>query len=321
MTDERMAQYKAELTADLIGDYLFSDPDFVSNLSTEQPSIFKKIYDEIKYMVKVATAGSKEEKQLLEVKRAFDKAYKESEKKNTENVRFDLVGKDENGIEIYETSEETKKLSYADRKVKLLDIMKNEYAGRTAKFEKDNQTYYALYDKAGIKKGVYGDKKSSPKGTKAKINIGADGNYIELAENAIYTGTSQEQGKSNKFHKDAKTWDYYVKTIKSDGKYYDVLINVKDTGNEQYVYDITLNEADSLPNQLRSYTGSSSASNNIISEDAENTTPTYSISEDSQGRKLSNEQLEYFKDSQVRDENGALKPVYHGTDVEFTKFE
>lgn len=223
-------------------------------------------------MVKVSTAGSKEEKQLLEVKRAFDKAYKDNSQKNTENVQFDLVGKDENGIEIYETSEETKKLSYADRKVKLLDIMKNKYAGRTAKFEKDNQTYYALYDKAGIKKGVYGDKKSSPKGTKAKINIGAHGNYIELAENAIYTGTSQEQGKSNKVHKDAKTWDYYVKTIKSDGKYYDVLINVKDTGNEQYVYDITLNKADSLPNQLRSYTGSSSASNNIISEDAENTT-------------------------------------------------
>jgi len=117
-------------------------------------------------------------------------------------------------------------------------------------------------DRAGVYKGIHGDKKSSPKGYKAKINIGADGNYIELAENALYTKTSEEQGKNSKFHSNAKTWDYYVKTIQSDGNYFDVLINVKDTGNEKYVYDITLNEADSLPDQLRSYTGSSPASNN-----------------------------------------------------------
>ncbi len=62
-----------------------------------------------------------------------------------------------------------------------------------------------------------------------------------------------------------------MKTIKSDGKYFDVLINVKDTGNEQYIYDITLNEADSLPDQLRSYTGSSAASNSSISENEKKT--------------------------------------------------
>lgn len=86
MSEERMQQYKAELTADLVGDYLFSDPDFINNLSVEQPNIFKKIYDEIKYMVKVATAGSKEEKQLLEVKKAFDKAYKENGSKKAQET-------------------------------------------------------------------------------------------------------------------------------------------------------------------------------------------------------------------------------------------
>lgn len=35
-------------------------------------------------------------------------------------------------------------------------------------------------------------------------------------------------------------WDYYGKTIISDGKQYDVLINIRDTGEKQYVYDITL---------------------------------------------------------------------------------
>ena len=99
-----------------------------------------------------------------------------------------------------------------------------------------------MYDKSGVKKGIHGDNKSDKKGYKAKINIGADGNYIELAENSLYKGSSVEQGKDNKFHKNAQSWDYYVKTIKSDGNYFDVLINVKDTGNEHYVYDITLKD-------------------------------------------------------------------------------
>ncbi len=72
------ADVTAELTADLVGDYLFTDSDFISKLSVEHRNVFQKIYDEIKYLFKIATAGSKEARQLEKVKRAFDKAYKES---------------------------------------------------------------------------------------------------------------------------------------------------------------------------------------------------------------------------------------------------
>lgn len=44
------------------------------------------------------------------------------------------------------------------------------------------------------------------------------------------------------------------------------------------------------------------------------------IQTDNQGRKLSKQQQEYFKNSKVRDENGNLKTVYHGTDTKFTVF-
>ena len=47
----------------------------------------------------------------------------------------------------------------------------------------------------------------------------------------------------------------------------------------------------------------------------------YSISEDSQGRELSPEQVEFFRDSKVRDEDGNLMVVYHGTDAAFTVFD
>ena len=69
-----------ELTADLVGDYLFSDSDFINSLSTEQPNLFKKIYNEIKYLCKVATAGGKEARELEKVKKAFDNAWKEGGK-------------------------------------------------------------------------------------------------------------------------------------------------------------------------------------------------------------------------------------------------
>lgn len=71
---------KEELTADMVGEYLFTDAEFVNRLSTEKPNLFKRIYDEIKYLCKVATAGSKEARELEKVKKAFEKAYRESAK-------------------------------------------------------------------------------------------------------------------------------------------------------------------------------------------------------------------------------------------------
>ena len=70
------ADIDAELTADLVGDYLFTDADFINNLSTNNRNLFQKLYDEIKYMYKIATAGSKEAKELERVKKAFEDAYR-----------------------------------------------------------------------------------------------------------------------------------------------------------------------------------------------------------------------------------------------------
>ena len=42
---------------------------------------------------------------------------------------------------------------------------------------------------------------------------------------------------------------------------------------------------------------------------------------DREGAKLSKRQEEYFKDSKIRDEDGNLIPVYHGTEADFTVFD
>ena len=68
------ADIDEELTCDLIGDYLFTDKDFINKL-TGNISTFKKIYEEIKYFCKVATG--KELTEIEKVKAEFDKVWKE----------------------------------------------------------------------------------------------------------------------------------------------------------------------------------------------------------------------------------------------------
>lgn len=77
------AKIEQELVADLVGDYLFSDPDFIRNLSTEHRNVFDKLFAEVKYLCKVATAGSKEGRQLEKVKKAFEEAYRTETKNPT----------------------------------------------------------------------------------------------------------------------------------------------------------------------------------------------------------------------------------------------
>ncbi|WP_369677788.1 ADP-ribosyltransferase-containing protein, partial [Klebsiella pneumoniae] len=47
----------------------------------------------------------------------------------------------------------------------------------------------------------------------------------------------------------------------------------------------------------------------------------FSLDIDSDGNKLTQQQAEYFKKSKVRDENGNLLKVYHGTTENFTVFD
>ena len=56
--------------------------------------------------------------------------------------------------------------------------------------------------------------------------------------------------------------------------------------------------------------------------ESENNSGSFNLShQDNQGRKLTKQQQEYFKNSKVRDENGNLKEVYHGTPYDFNIFK
>lgn len=81
-----------ELTADLVGDYIFTSQDYINNLAQNR-NLFQKIFDEIKYMLKQVTSGSQEERQLRKAMKMFEKAYRDSGIKNAvkEGNQFSLA--------------------------------------------------------------------------------------------------------------------------------------------------------------------------------------------------------------------------------------
>ena len=156
------------------------------------------------------------------------------------DIRWSLVGTNKDGIEVYETSDDIKNLTNKERMKRFEEIMKNDYRGRTAKFIRNGHAYYATFEDTDINKNIYGDRQSSAGGWKAKIRAGADGDIFELVENAEYDRSSAEQGKSNSAHKGINFWDYYVKTVQIDNEVYDLLANVRRSGDDSYVYNIRL---------------------------------------------------------------------------------
>lgn len=157
-------------------------------------------------------------------------------------VTFSMVGKNKNGIEVYETSDAVKKLSYNERKALFLEVMKNQYRGRTARFVRNGHTYYALFSDGDMRKNIYGDKRSDTRGWKAKITAGADGDIFNLVENAAYNGSMAESGKNNSAHRSVHHWDYFIKTVQIDGRLYDLTANVRKTDSGEFVYFLQFNE-------------------------------------------------------------------------------
>lgn len=74
------ADIDSELTAELVGDYLFTDQEFINRLANDNRNLFQKIWDEVKYMWKQAHPSSPEAQKLEKLKRAFEEAYKASDK-------------------------------------------------------------------------------------------------------------------------------------------------------------------------------------------------------------------------------------------------
>jgi hypothetical protein len=343
------ADIHAELTADLVGDYLFTDPDFIHNLSTKHRNVFQKIYDEVKYLLKVATAGSKEARQLEKVKRAFEKAYREGE----------------NARESEEISDSKTKYSIREEAPP-----KNTGVAYKVFFVKDGKLYPPMVANPGgadTPMGVWlnadmGTAAPPSKTGRAQVKAGGKGtqggggslafrpgwHLGDLPRASQFDRVNPETGIKELFPENfvwaeveyAKDVDYQEEAMSygytDNGKFRHAYAGLPRLPENGYYRYRTNPKPDTVPWVI---TGAmkvnrllSDAEVNAILEKngvppvhrqggdvgldkfgfKEDGTVKYSLS-DSDGRQLSPEQQEFFKDSVVRDENGNLKVMYHGS--------
>ena len=85
--------------------------------------------------------------------------------------------------------------------------------------------------------------------------------------------------------------------------------------NLMYVHDKKVGLKGESGKEYMLYTGHDNYANLEYKKADAPSEKSYSINTDNQGRELSKQQQEFFKDSKVRDENGKLLEVYHGTEA------
>jgi len=240
-----------ELAADLVGDYLFQDADFVRHLSVEHRNVFQKIFDEIKYLCKIATAGSSEARQLERVKKTFEDAYRANSKASgdTKYSIGEIVGNNNTsyGTGVYLDSTLLDTLSETERKEMVREYIK-ELGGQE----------FTAYDKNGnpvnIKIAEPGAKFKNQKGKKVSANKDLTSKHIgneakqeaitlinELVETSEFLGTEPARyGHGWLDNNGQNAWEYWTTHIvDKNNTIWKATLNVANSANgEKILYDI-----------------------------------------------------------------------------------
>ena len=215
-----------EVAADISGDLLGSRDmlEYIGARNTEAATGIKGFLNRILKKLKGKPSAQEAYNRLSESQKALlDGMEGKSETGVKGPEAFSLIDVSPDGMEIYETSLSTQQLSESQKKKQYLDLIKNQYRGRTARLERNGHFVYVRPDMSSLSKPVYGDFRSSASGKKALRNSLADGDVFDLLENSKYSHSMGDE----KAHKNTDYFDYYVKTVQIDGKVYDVLADVK----------------------------------------------------------------------------------------------
>ena len=327
------ADVNAELTADLVGDYLFTDSDFINNLSTKHRNIFEKIYDEIKYLCKVTTAGSQEARELERVKKAFEDAYR-ADSKTESNTKYSIgeIIDDSNnsyGIGVHLDSTLLDNLTPDERKVMVKERIK-ELGGEV----------FTAYDNNGNAVAITIAKPSASfkneNGKRRLVNNDLTTKYIgnEVKQEAVVLideliTTSKFQGTDPAKHTHGwldnngqNEWDVWTTYIQDkNNTIWEATLHIANTANgEKIIYDV-------VPTKKVGQSGNSDTSllNNKVTQDGANVKGQFSLSEIPLDQRLSGDALLDAEDLIAEIESVAeVSPngyvtVYHRTTEENAK--
>lgn len=99
-----------------------------------------------------------------------------------------------------------------------------------------DRTITAKFDKYSAQKNIYTRGTSTHEGYLFKLdNVHNLPSYIESSK---YAYTKQETGKMSRQHQGVKEWHYFINKIQTSEGVFDITVNVRDKGNNQFIYEV-----------------------------------------------------------------------------------
>lgn len=364
---------KAELMADYVGEF-FTDYDFVSNLSTKNPTLFTKVRDFFQKLYYKAT-NQKEKLFIKQINDNINKVYREYAKtqpkqegtkyllsnaktakinekqQNRINKALELKSQNETDEEIWKKTGvifDNNEIKYhvEDFTSKIDDI--NYFKNNLNKEMKLSDVFEGKIFESYPQLKDYDFEMSNFENDAIKENLSQD----EINEYKKIKASAYDNGIiANDIIKDIKELE---SVISHEAQHLIQQLNGEDVDSSKVYREQGKEAYRKLPTELEAEVNR--VLNNMTSEQKKNINPQsikdeilkyykennynaidvdkvinrlvnkhgiqYSLSnKDNQGRELTKEQQEYFKDSKVRDDKGRLLEVYHGSPNEFTVFD
>ena len=308
------ADINNELTADIIGDYLFTDENFINNLSTKKPTLFTKIKNLIDDLV-VRFKGTKEERQLRELQRKFEKVYRQNSTnidskysitEKNDGSKYVNIDTDQNifdGIEVKDYNKVAK--------MYITDYL----MGNTRLTENDE----AVIDSTGRNKYTNPGKHQKYFSEKMKLTPELQ-NVMEIAQKVDESPKIKENATYDNY-------EYYKFNFKLNNQMFEGLLNIGiDKDNNKHFYEV--NKIKKVEGISSVSTNSPSTNNNNVPQNVQNVNGTYnnmSLAEqlEQQGTKILEEaenkrqaMIENFKE--YLEENSITKPTQQDIDDSIT---
>ena len=317
------ANPEAELVADLVGDFLFTDSKYIQRLSTENRNLFQRLWDEVKYLCKIATAGSQEARELARVQKAFEDAYRGQKNTADGGVKHSIER-----TKAMSWSEQIDGALYNGNNIRRNDTLIVGQAQDTAVASDIDNKPLAIPQRVLTKASSGKDiSHSIKKGKLAKLDEGIKNAPIAIVNpdrNAVVYVTNVKQGGLPivaAFDLNADFDGDKVHKATSIHLQVDVPSMLKSLPESATVY-VQKNELDPVgaTNNLRGLAAKIKFIDGTIAQKQKDVKKQYSLS-DSDGKQLTKEQSEFFRDSKAVDQDGNLLKVYHTTSNDFTVFD
>ena len=136
---------------------------------------------------------------------------------------------------------------------------------------------------------------------------------------------NRPDGEDGHVHPDVFDFSYFKTIFKVGNEYFEGIVNVKNINRGKLLKDVT--KIKNITQDIVSSYGETPKSNFLrdasmirVHQYSETVNKKFSL-RDSQGNELSEGQQEYFKDSKIRNTDGSLKVMYHGSEYCLTDDE